>query len=176
MTNPEIIIKKASENEIEDFVSLGNQVWRIAYKHIFPEEVFIENEKRAPIKIQGIKERLNDNKCLYMVAKHNGKIVGIMHGTLTSYYEHFGNKGFADLVILYVHPNYQKMGIANRLKASFESWVKENGVNKYVIGVLKENTIARKVYDHWGGKLSSYTQPLIKLEVPYDEVFYTFNL
>ena len=64
MTNQEIIIKKASENEIEDFVNLGNQVWRIAYKHIFPEEVFIHNEKSAPIKIKGIKERLNNNNYL----------------------------------------------------------------------------------------------------------------
>ena len=176
MTNQEIIIKKASENEIEDFVNLGNQVWRIAYKHIFPEEVFIHNEKSAPLKIQGIKERLNNNKYLYMIAEHKGKIIGIMHGTLTSYYEYFANKEYADLVILYVHPNYQKMGIANQFKRCFESWVKENGGKKYVVGVLKENSTARRVYEHWGGKLSSHTQPLIKLEVPYDEVFYTFNL
>ena len=55
-------------------------------------------------------------------------------------------------------------------------WVKENGANKFVIGVLKENHKARKVYEKWGGKLSSHTQNFIKLGVGYKEVFYTYEI
>lgn len=45
-----------------------------------------------------------------------------------------------------------------------------------MIGVLKENDKARKVYEKWGGKLDKYTQPFVKLGVGYDEVFYTYEL
>ena len=58
----------------------------------------------------------------------------------------------------------------------FEKWAKENGATKYVIGVLRDNYKARKVYEKWGGKLDEYVQPFVKLGVEYDEVFYTYNL
>jgi inosine/xanthosine triphosphate pyrophosphatase family protein len=45
-----------------------------------------------------------------------------------------------------------------------------------VIGVLKDNHKARKVYEKWGGKLDNHEQPFVKLGVGYDEVFYTYEL
>ena len=53
---------------------------------------------------------------------------------------------------------------------------KSNGATKFVIGVLKDNHNAKKVYEKWGGKLDEYTQPFVKLGVGYDEVFYTYDL
>ena len=43
-------------------------------------------------------------------------------------------------------------------------------------GVLKDNLKARAVYEKWGGVLDDYTQPIVKLGVGYDEVFYTYNI
>ena len=58
----------------------------------------------------------------------------------------------------------------------FEKWAKENGATKYVIGVLRDNHKARRVYEKWGGKIDKYVQPFVKLGVDYDEVFYTYDL
>ena len=68
------------------------------------------------------------------------------------------------------------MGIGTKFKNLFVDWAKENGATKFVIGVLKDNFKARRVYEKWGGKLDSYTQPFIKLGVEYDECFYTFEI
>ena len=46
----------------------------------------------------------------------------------------------------------------------------------YVIGVLKDNQKARRIYEKWGGKLEDFMQPFVKLGVNYDEVFYTYNI
>ncbi len=62
------------------------------------------------------------------------------------------------------------------MKNIFEAWAIENGASKYVIGVLKDNKKARKVYESWGGKLSSYEESYVKLGIGYPEVFYTYNL
>ena len=45
-----------------------------------------------------------------------------------------------------------------------------------VIGVLKDNTKARKVYESWGGKLSQYEHDFVQMDVGYPEVFYTFEI
>ena len=45
-----------------------------------------------------------------------------------------------------------------------------------VIGVLKENTKARKVYESWGGTLSEYEQVFVQMKVGYPEVFYTYKI
>ena len=110
------------------------------------------------------------------VAESNGRVVGFIFGRIGSGYEHFNSLGYADLEALYIHPEYQGMGIASKFKDIFISWAKENGATKFVIGVLKENHKARKVYEKWGGMLDKFEQPFIKLGVPYDEVFYTYDL
>ena len=68
------------------------------------------------------------------------------------------------------------LGIGSKFKNIFVEWAKKHGATKYVIGVLKDNQNARKVYEKWGGKLDEYTQPFVKLGVGYDEVFYTYDL
>ena len=62
------------------------------------------------------------------------------------------------------------------IKNIFENWAKETGATKYMIGVLKDNINARKVYESWGGTLSKYESDFVKLGVNYKEVFYIFDL
>ncbi len=111
---------------------------------------------------------------LCYVAELDGKIIGLMRGTLKSNYAYFAEKNYADLTVLYVHPNFQNMGIGTILKDVFISWAKEKGFQKFVIGVLKDNEHARKVYEIWGGKLNRHTEFFYKLGVGYKECFYTF--
>lgn len=172
-----IIYRKTKLEDAEQHVKLGLLVWRDAYKHIFPEEVFIEKENKAEDKIKNFEKSIqNDNMSLSYVAEIEGKIVGFVFGRMISHYEHFGERGYADLEAIYIHPDYQGLGMGNKFKQIFVDWAKSNGATKFVIGVLKDNHNARKVYEKWGGKLDEYTQPFVKLGVGYDEVFYTYDL
>ena len=171
----DIVFRKAIKEDSRKWVEFKNMVWRDAYKDIFPEEVFVDKEKRIDEKEKRFLELLNKKDMILYVAEQNGKIVGIMMGQINSTYEYFSYE-YADLVALYVDPNFQGKGVASTLKNIFEKWAKENGATKYVIGVLKDNKKARKVYEKWGGKLSEHEQDFVKLEIGYKEVFYTYNL
>ena len=48
----DIIIRKVKPEDAVMWTALGNKVWRIAYKDIFPEEVFLANEARNPKRIE----------------------------------------------------------------------------------------------------------------------------
>ncbi len=171
-----IIMRKAKKGDGEQFVKVINKVWRIAYKDIFPEEVFLERDRKVNEKIAEFEERVYDIGKLYLVVEDNKKIVGVMRGAIKSEYDYFKEKDYADLEILYILPEYQNLGIGKNFKQEFLKWIEKNDVKKYVIGVLKENFPARKVYERWGGNLDDYKSKITKLGLDYEEVFYTFDV
>lgn len=176
MDNRKITIRKVNKDDAFQWMKLVNRVWRDAYKHIFPEEVFIEKDNNIDKKMSTFSERIkNDNKNIAYVAESDGKIVGIMCGSIKSGYEYFQNE-YADLNAVYIDPIYQGKGIGSSFKNTFEKWAKENGATRYVIGVLKDNNKARRIYESWGGKLSDYESEFVKFDVGYTEVFYLYDL
>lgn len=172
----DIKYRKVRKEDGREWYTLLSIVWRVAYSHIFPEEVFEEHDKVMEDKVGEFTEEkfLGERKIAY-VAECEGKIVGIMFGTLDSNYEYFKND-YADLVALYVYPEYQGMGIATALKDIFVKWAKEKEADKFVIGVLKDNTKARRVYESWGGTLSEHEQDFVTGNTGFPESFYTFKI
>ena len=159
-----------------EWYTLLSKVWRTAYGHILPEEAFVERENAVPAKAREFTlEKFSGERKIAYVAEHGGKIVGLMYGTLDSDYGFFKDE-YADLVALYVYPEYQGMGVGTALKGIFERWAREKNADKYVVGVLKDNARARKVYESWGGTLSSHEQDFVVKGVGYPESFYTFKL
>lgn len=175
--NQELVnIRKVKKEDARQWFVLLNKVWRNAYSHIFPEEVFEERDRKIEEQIKIFCDFIkNTNEDIAYVAEYKGKIIGLMRGSIKSTYDYF-HDDYADLIALYIDPEYQNLGIGSSLKKIFEDWAKENGATKYVIGVLKDNIRARKVYESWNGMLSEHEQPFIKLGVEYSEKFYTYNL
>lgn len=169
-------IRKTELKDVEQYVRLNTYVWRCAYKDIFPESVFVEGEKNINITIENFSKRFKNPNGISYVAEIDGKIVGIMSGSYLSGNEHFKEQGFADLRALYVHPDFQHLGIGKALFDAFVEEIKKKGIAKFVIGCLKENKQARKAYEKWSGKLDEYSQPFVINGVDYPEVFYTYDL
>ncbi len=77
---------------------------------------------------------------------------------------------------LYIHPDFQHLGIGRALFDAFVKEIKKKGISKFVIGVLKDNKQARKAYEKWCGRLDKYSQPFVVNETNYAEVFYIYDL
>ena len=174
--NSDIKIRKVNQTDATKWFKFVNKVWRSAYINIFPEEVFLEKEKNVEEKEKNFNKKIfNDNRNIALVAEYKGEIIGIMCGSINLNHEHFNVK-YADLIGLYVDSRFQGCGIGTTFKNIFENWAIENGATQYVIGVLKDNIKARKVYESWGGKLSEFEEDFVKLGIGYPEVFYTYDL
>ena len=171
-----LIIRKTEPKDAEQYVRLNTYVWRSAYKDIFPESVFVEGEKNINITIENFSKRFKNPNGISYVAEIDGKIVGIMSGSYLSGNEHFKEQGFADLRALYVHPDFQHLGIGKALFDAFVEEIKKKGIAKFVIGCLKENKQARKAYEKWSGRLDKYSQPFVIEGKDYPEVFYSYDL
>ena len=173
----EIQFVRLKKEDVRDYINIINVVWRNAYKHIFPEEVFLDKEKRTDERIEKcLQIDFNSEEHIILGAKDDGKLVGVLFGKSLSGYDHFKELGFADLQVFYILPEYQGKGIGTKLKSIFVDWLKDKGIKKFVIGVLKDNKKSRAVYEKWGGKLDKYTHGFEQLGVSYDEVFYTYKV
>ena len=174
--NKELLeIRKVESKDAREWFIFGFKIWRDAYKNIFPKEVFVDRESKLEEKVKNFDNKMQNNeKSIAYVATYNGEIVGTMCGSIKSSYDQFGE--YADLIGLYVDSRFQGCGIGTTFKNIFENWAIENGATQYVIGVLKDNIKARKVYESWGGKLSEFEEDFVKLGIGYPEVFYTYDL
>ena len=172
----DISYRKVRKEDGYQWYTLLNSVWRTAYGHIFPEEVFDARDKGIDDKVREFSEEkfLGDRKIAY-VAECDGRIVGLMFGTLDSDYEYFRGD-YADLVALYVYPEYHGTGIGTALKDLFTEWARTKGADRFVIGVLKDNYKAREVYASWGGILSEHEQDFTVMDKGYPECFYTYAI
>lgn len=173
----EVVIRKVVPSDAEQYVKLHNLVWKDAYKNIFPEEVFERREQRAEAVINGFSDWMSSSpEDIYYCAEVGGKLVGFMTATVHTKNEHFKDKNYAEIMGMYIHPDYQGLGIGSKFKNIFVEWAKAQGATKYLIGVLGDNHNARKVYEKWGGKLDKHTAPYVMLGKSYEEVFYTIDL
>ena len=171
----EIKYRPVKNEDAFEWYTLLDEVWHDAYGHIFPQEVFDGRDYAREERANGFENKYVGERKIAYVAECDGKIVGLMFGTLDTDYECFKN-GYADLTALYVYPEYQGKGIGTALRDIFTDWAKAKNADKYVIGVLKDNTKARKVYESWGGELSDYEYDFVVMNVGYPIVFYTLEI
>lgn len=172
-----IVIRPIRDADAKNYLNLTDVVWRDAYKHIFPEEVFVKKEERSKEMVKTFSDFVyhRDDQMCY-VAEVEGKLVGLVSAKVGTNYDHFKDVVDAELMALYILPEYQGKGIGSTFKNLFVDWARQKGAKKFLIGVLKDNHKARKVYERWGGVLNEYSQPFVRLGIAYDEVFYTYDL
>ena len=166
--------KKGDESQI---VWLINNTWRSAYADIFPSEVFDERDRTADARIADFDDKLKRNNRICYVADDNQKIVGVLIGSFNTDIEQYDCCGdVARIIALYIDEKYQRARIGKNLFDEFVKIIKQNKINKFVIGVLEENFKARKAYEKWGGKLTGYTEDFTIANVSRKEVFYEYDI
>jgi len=173
-----IKIRKIRKSDAEQWVKLKNEVWRSAYAHVFPQEVFDKQDAEADSRIEKFKQReLNKNGDVSFVAEDCGRLVALVGGQALSFIDYYKEKGFAELGAIYIHKDYQNFGLGRKL---FDLIVKEflkQGCTKMVIGVLKDNPQAHKAYEKWGCKLDTDFEDMFeRLGRGYPRIFYLFDI
>jgi len=171
-----IAIRKTKESDAEQHVKLHAKVWRDCYSHIMPKEIFDDNDAKIEERIENFAKRgINKDGFINFVATDSNRIVAFAIGLIESKYDHYRELGYAELMAIYIDPEYQSLGIGRKLFNKITNELKKRNCDKMVIGVLKENQKARKAYEKWGGKLDVFEKPFEKMGYSFPEVFYLYD-
>jgi len=168
-------IRPYQKGDEEQIVWLINNTWRSAYDGIFPSSVFDARDKSAEDRINGFEDKLKNNNRFCYVAEEESKIVGVMIASFKTDIERFDKKSYARIIALYIDGGFQHKGIGKALFDAFVNVINQNKITKFVIGVLEENSRARRAYEKWGGKLTNYVEDFEIADVSRKEVFYEYD-
>jgi len=179
--NSNIIIRNVKKSDAEQYVRLNAKVWRSAYSHFMPEEIFNKVEGDIDSRIKTISESLGQenietNGRLCLVAIDDNKVIAYAFATAPCGYANYKEQGYFALHGISVDPEYQGHGLGKKLFHMIASEFLKHGWSKMVNGVLKENNNARQFYEKMGGELDTFEQPFEKLGYSFPEVYYTYDL
>ncbi len=136
------MIREATVNDAARTAEIDAVSSRYAYKNILSEECLkdLSVENRVPVHQRWIAEKRFE---IY-VYEDSGVIRGMMGIGMS---EDDDKKDAFELHLIYVDPDYLRMGIGSELLRFFELKGKEKGCPEFVVWVLEENEMGRNFYE-----------------------------
>lgn len=132
---------------------------------IFYEDFFAHNASQQPeyykkansysnYPLNVIKSNTGD----ILIAEEDGRLIGFIHLELehTPPYEAFIQRDFANVIDLYVEPDFRGIGAGSMLLAAAAEWAKKRGADYLELNVLAENKNALRLYEKLGYKKVSH--------------------
>ncbi|RMF03359.1 MAG: GNAT family N-acetyltransferase [Chloroflexi bacterium] len=140
-----IIVRSATHDDLQPVAKIARITWDATYHHTIAAENRHEFLERA-YKIENLAPVVNAAGHWLYVAQLNSDIVGFGH-FLKRYHP---SKSRAELVRLYVLPQYQNLRIGKTiLETGFDALARAN-ITQCFVSVQSSNTAARRFYERHG--------------------------
>ncbi|MCD2256396.1 GNAT family N-acetyltransferase [Agrilactobacillus fermenti] len=148
------LMLKIRQAQPKDYSQIGQvylKSWQTAYRTILPAKFL--NDLSADLWIP----RLAVPKRLILVAETDQGIIGVVTGGKSSDQM---RPNWAELMSIYLLPDYFHQGIGQKLLATFERKIYAQGYQQIFLWVLANNDSARRFYEKCGFQLAADTHEL----------------
>lgn len=138
------IIRHAFMSDVEGMSAVVDCAWRENYKEIFSPEQIAEytGEKRR----KSFVYLLNSGKDIFVLL-HNDEITAVCAAQTR---EDKPFEGYAEIMLMYVHPDFQHCGFGSRLLSHALEEMRQKGYSHAVLDTAEKNANARKFYEKLG--------------------------
>lgn len=143
------MIKELEEKDYKEVCNIVNINWRAVYEgHVNP---LLIDEKGCEEREKKLIKEFSNHRFFEYVWEEKGKIAAMMSIGDT---EDEDKTGAFEVWRLYVHPDFQGIGIGGKLISFAEEQAKLNGYSEIVIWAFKENHRAVKFYQKQGYEIN----------------------
>lgn len=165
------VIRKACLEDSYYLSILKKQLWESTYRGIY-SDYRIDNYNYLEEENKFGKIIRNKNINLFVVVINN-KIVGYMAcgESINSFLDYK-----QELSLLYLHPDYQGLGIGRKLFELGYNTIKDNGYNKFFIGCNKYNLKAIAFYQKMGGNIIGIDKDIDSNDKYFIQVKFGFDI
>lgn len=158
-----ILVRKATENDIEGIIEVCSNGYRVTYKDLLPQKYIekIISEFYYEDRIRNEIFEISDSWNGWYVAVENNEVVGAGGGGFIS-------DGVAEIYVLYLNPNRKREGIGSKLLVAITNDQIKKGAVEQWVSIAKDNQMAIPFYESVGFEYKS-EQP--SYELPEEEGF-----
>lgn len=155
-------IRPACFEDITEILNLNQITWDISYQGYIPDTILKERHKTFEKRIQKWQQRWQEK--IGFIAEINNKIIGEATGALEGTTEDCD----CQLHTLYVHPNYQNLGIGQALFLKFTEEMKNHGKHKMEIHTMYKGVPDKQGESKLGPSIGFYQKMGCLLTEIYD--------
>lgn len=145
LTPQEPVIRLATHNDLSQIAQVARVTWDITYNDTIAPENRRQFLTRA-YKPENLEGAINAPGHWLYVVELNDKVVGFGH-FLKRYHPH---KSRAELIRLYVLPQYQNLSIGQTILKTGFAALAQAGVEQCFVSVQASNEMARRFYERYG--------------------------
>lgn len=145
VSNPQTVVRFATINDLPQIAAIARITWDATYNEtIAPENrhVFLERAYKP----ENLESGIDTPGHWFYVAQLDNQLVGFGH-FLKRYHP---NQGRAELVRLYVLPEYQNLNIGHTIMQTGFAALAQAGIQQCSVSVQETNQKARKFYERHG--------------------------
>jgi len=114
------------------------------------------SDETSNIDFKSVKAFLDEKQNIALVAKLNGKVIGLLYGYSLS--DFYGRAGQAQFYVysIDIHTEYRDKGYGSHFMQLAVKWAKDNGFRKLYLSAEEENKRACRVYEKMGMSIYQY--------------------
>jgi ribosomal protein S18 acetylase RimI-like enzyme len=146
VTSPtNLVVRFATLDDLEHISRIAHVTWNNTYS----DTIALENRKEfleRAYKPENLATAINVPGHWFYVAQMDGEIIGFGH-FLQRYHR---TQPRAELVRLYVLPDYQGLGVGRKILRTGFAALAQAGIEQCIVSVQETNKLARKFYERHG--------------------------
>jgi len=147
----DIVIRSARISDGDAIGDLWEQL--VLFHQQLDESLPMAIEEGGKLYADRIIDRLNDTQTQVLVAEANGQVIGFVLGVIIDLVpEMFVQQIGGFLADIYVHEDYRRRGIGQKLVDELLDWYRSKGVSYLELYVATKNNNAREFWDSIGGR------------------------
>ncbi len=164
----DIEIRRADLSDVEGMSIVVDSAWRENYKDIFSAEQIAEYTGKN--RRNSFKSLIVNGKSVYVLTA-DGEISAVC---AAQFCEEKTYEGYAEIMLMYVHPKFQHQGFGSRLLSHTLEEMRKKGYKNAVLDTAEKNENARRFYKKLG-----FTEQKSDVSRKFDDVtrvIYTIKL
>jgi len=143
-----INITQASLSDAEAITRVNILAWQQSYRGIISDEYLDTISFEDLLSFRKRILTTPADKSIHLIATFNGELIGYSDAGSCHDASHSG-----EIYTLYLLEQYKHHGIGSMLFEQVHAHLVKHSLTPYIAWVLKENLIARRFYEKWGGEL-----------------------
>lgn len=140
-----IIIRQATAVDAQVIETICLDMWKVAYKDVFPKTVFEKMEEIKEFKIQKTQNLINNNQTTIFVIEDNNEIKSFI--AVSEILEELKDYDIKmEVVRFYSKPNENRKGYGSLIFEQAKKYIKELGYSSFILWCVTDNKMGMNFY------------------------------